>query len=64
MGTSTIELPPLPAPDVVLRRIEAVEDELRALRRLLRASRAAAKAEEARRRGLALPLREEVSGAR
>ena len=40
----------LPAPEVVRKRIAAVEDELKALRRLLRASTAAARAEEARQR--------------
>jgi hypothetical protein len=40
----------IPAPDVVRDRIEATEAELKALRRLLRASIAAAKADEARRR--------------
>jgi hypothetical protein len=40
----------LPTPDVVRERIAAVEDELKALRRLLRASTAEARAKEARRR--------------
>jgi hypothetical protein len=40
----------LPTPEVVRERIAAVEEELKALRRLLRASTAAAKAEKARRR--------------
>jgi hypothetical protein len=40
----------LPAPEAVRARIAAVEDELKALRRLLRASVAAARAEDARRR--------------
>jgi hypothetical protein len=39
-----------PAPEAVRERIAAVEDELKALRRLLRVSVAAARAEEACRR--------------
>jgi hypothetical protein len=46
----------LPEPEVVSARIDALEDELKALRRLLRASRAAAKADEARRRREEVPL--------
>jgi hypothetical protein len=48
-------LPPeLPSPDVIKAQIVALSDELRAMRRLLRASRAAAQAVEARRRRAAL----------
>jgi hypothetical protein len=52
MSTATANLPAfgLPRPDVVLERIASVEEELKALRRLLRASTAAERAEEARRR--------------
>jgi hypothetical protein len=46
-GTPSIQLP---ATDVVRERIAAVEDELGALRYLLRASVAAARADEARHR--------------
>jgi hypothetical protein len=46
----------LPLPDVVVAQIASLEDELRAMRRLLRASRAAAKAMEARQRREAFPL--------
>jgi hypothetical protein len=44
----------LPPPAAILSRIAALEDELKALRRLLRASKAAARAEEARLRRQAL----------
>jgi hypothetical protein len=47
---TTTSLDQLPIPEVVRERIAAVEDELKALRRLLRASTAAAKAEKARQR--------------
>jgi hypothetical protein len=40
----------IPSPDQIRVRISACEDELRALRRLLRLSNNAVKAEEARRR--------------
>ena len=52
--------PPLtvPAPEVVEAQIAALEDELRALKRLLRASHAAAKADEARKRREALQRQE------
>jgi hypothetical protein len=43
--TATYQLPP---PEQVRKQIAAAEDELKALRRLLRASVAAEKAEEAR----------------
>jgi hypothetical protein len=45
----------LPSPEVVATQIASLEDELRAMRRLLRASRAAAKAAEARQRRVSLP---------
>ena len=45
----------LPSPDLVMARISSLEDELKAMRRLLRASRAAAKAAESRQRREALP---------
>ncbi len=45
----------LPSPELLTARIGSLEDELKAMRRLLRASRAAAKAAEARRRREALP---------
>jgi hypothetical protein len=50
MSTATANLPAfgLPRPDVVLERISCVEEELKALRRLLRASAAAERAEQAR----------------
>jgi hypothetical protein len=46
----------LPLPEAVMAQIASLEDELKAMRRLLRASRAAAKAAEARQRREALPL--------
>jgi hypothetical protein len=52
-STAAIRLPP---PQTVIAQIESLEDELKAMRRLLRASNAAAKAEEARKRRTALPL--------
>jgi hypothetical protein len=45
----------LPNPDTVMVLIASLEDELKAMRRLLRASRAAAKAAEARQRREAIP---------
>jgi hypothetical protein len=44
----------LPAPDQVRQRIAAAEDEIKALRRLLRVSNAAVRAEEARLRRTSL----------
>jgi hypothetical protein len=50
-GMSTAALPHgLPPPQIIRDHIDALEDELKALRRLLRASSAAHKADEARRR--------------
>jgi hypothetical protein len=40
----------IPPPEIVIARINACRDELQALKRLLRASQAAARAEEARAR--------------
>lgn len=57
---STLQLPP---PEQIRERITATEDELKALRRLLRASVAAAKAEEAKRKREALEWGEEVRHA-
>jgi hypothetical protein len=51
----------LPPPDVIRQQIAALEDELRGLRRLLRASLGAAQAEAARQRRLAL-RRQETQG--
>jgi hypothetical protein len=48
-ATLTIE-----PPEVIAQQIAALEDELRALRRLLRISKAAAKARDTRERRLAL----------
>jgi hypothetical protein len=45
----------LPPPEAVEAQIASLEGELRAMRRLLRASRAAAKAAELRQRREALP---------
>jgi hypothetical protein len=45
----------LPLPEVVAAQIASLEAELKAMRRLLRASRAAAKATDARLRREALP---------
>jgi hypothetical protein len=43
---------PLPPPELVIGQIDALQDELAALRRLLRAAQAAAQAADARRRRL------------
>jgi hypothetical protein len=48
----TKALPSLPSPEQVQAQISALEEELKALRRLLRAAKAAAKADEARKRRL------------
>jgi hypothetical protein len=45
-------LPSLPPPEQVQAQISALEEELKALRHLLRAAKAAAKADEARKRRL------------
>jgi hypothetical protein len=50
--SSTVPCHPLPPPEVIRQQIAAVEDELKALRRLLRASKAAVQADEARLRRL------------
>jgi hypothetical protein len=50
MSTTATTSDALPTPEVILARIASAQDELRALRRLLRASRAAQQADEARRR--------------
>jgi hypothetical protein len=49
-GMSTAPTTQIPSPDTVRERIATVENELKALRRLLRASTAEARANEARRR--------------
>jgi hypothetical protein len=60
-GMSHATLPvKLPPPAQVREQINAAEEELRALRRLLRACMAAAKAEEARNRRKALESEQEV----
>ena len=62
MSTSSLQLQ-LPPPDLVRERIAAIEDELKALRRLLRASVAAEQAEQARLRRLALESSDGGEGA-
>jgi hypothetical protein len=54
----------LPSPQIVSEQISAVEDELKALRRLLRASKAAEKAEAARSRRHGVIGQQEARGAR
>jgi hypothetical protein len=54
----------LPPPEIVIARIEACRDELAALKRLLRASQAAAQAEEARRRRQESPDGQDVGAQR
>jgi hypothetical protein len=54
MSTATSLSNQLPPPAAILERIAALEDEVKALRRLLRASKAAHRAEEARQRRQAL----------
>jgi len=58
---ATITLPP---PDTIIRRIDDCEAELRSLRRLLRLSRAAHDADDARRRRQDSPIAEGVRHAR
>jgi hypothetical protein len=60
---STAEITNLPPPAAVEAQISALEDELKAMRRLLRASKAAAKADEARQRREALQMKGGPKGA-
>jgi hypothetical protein len=62
-ATTLLHQHPLPPPEAIRERIEAAEDELRALKRLLRAINAARQAEQARQRRLSAIDREGATHA-